>query len=142
MPLRDKLLSSINSWWVALVLAMYPMSVLAADSIFAPTFGFTPIQAGYVIFMAFWGGLAAFTQELAQNTIGPRWKLVLLADMLNATLAAFLVFLACVHVSVAPALTAIFYTLAGYGGSHFMKWAYKKFTRGADVYIDSKGDLG
>lgn len=141
MPLRDKLLGSINNWWVALVLAAYPMSVMAAESIFAPTFGFTPIQAGYVIFMAFWGGLAAFTQQLAQNTVGARWKVILFSDMINATLAAFLVFLACVHWGVSPALSAIFYTLAGYGGSHFMKWAYKKWIKGVDALVDSKGSL-
>lgn len=102
----------------------FPACVYAAE--YATPLDIPLIKYGYVLLMGLWGALAALLQRLAKGE-EPRWKIVIARDITNATLAAVLVFLLCEHFSVPPALGAVGYTLAGYGGARFMEFAYLKF---------------
>lgn len=102
----------------------FPACVYAAG--FATPLDIPLIKYGYVLLMGLWGALAALLQRLAKGE-EPRWKIVIARDITNATLAAILVFLLCEHFSVPPALGAVAYTLAGYGGARFMEFMYVRF---------------
>lgn len=80
----------------------------------------------YIVVMSSWGALAALFQRFAEGKVY-RWQFVVARDITNATLAALLVFLVCHYKDVSPPLTAVFSTLAAYGGARFMEAIYLKF---------------
>jgi hypothetical protein len=84
----------------------------------------------YVCWMATWGSFAAFLQKYASGEIGKDWANLAVhavKDIVNANLAAILVFWTCRHFGAPAALEAISYTLAGYGGARTMEYLYKKW---------------
>ncbi len=109
-----------------LVIAVYPTTVLAADIVLGEL-TIPLIKFGYVLMMALWGALAALLQRFARGEEIATWKIVAMRDLTNASLASILTFLACEQFKVPPALAAIAYTLAGYGGARFMEFIYRRF---------------
>jgi hypothetical protein len=108
-----------------IVLLGYVPSVLAAD--YMGPLDIPLLKYLYVGVMATWGSLASLLQKFAKGQDMKTWKLTAATDIVNANLAAMLVFLACEHYKVPVALEAICYTLGGYGGARSMEALYKKF---------------
>lgn len=116
----------LGAW---LLLLGYPPSVLAAEIMLGPL-DIPMVKYMYVVWMASWGSCAAFLQKVATGTIDKNWKNIFLHasnDIINANLAAVLVFMACQHYGVPKPLEAISYTLAGYGGATMMAFMYRKW---------------
>jgi uncharacterized membrane protein len=110
---------------------LYSMSVWAADDMLT-AFEIPLAKFGYVLLMAFWGGLASVLQRFAKEGF-PTGKtgVVIASDMVNATLASIIVFLVCETWAVRPALEAVACSLAGFGGSRFMTAIYLRFEKRA-----------
>jgi hypothetical protein len=114
---------------VALLLIVgYIPSVMAAEIMMGPL-DIPLVKYGYVAIMATWGSVASLLQKFARgeqlSTGG--WRLMSANHILNANLAATLVFLLCEHFKVPLPLEAIAFTLGGYGGAKTMDSLYKRF---------------
>lgn len=108
-----------------IVVIGYAPSVFAAESILGPLD--IPLATyGYVALMGTWGSVASLLQKFAKGLPQGRWHLTALSDIINANLAAILIFLVCEHYKVPKALEAIAFTLAGYGGARSMEWLYNR----------------
>lgn len=119
---------------------LYPASVYAADELSA--FEIPLAKFGYILLMASWGALASILQRFAKEEFpAGKAKVVIASDMVNACLAATLVFLFCETWGVRPAMEAIACSLAGFGGSRFMTAIYLRFEkRAANTVLPQNGE--
>lgn len=119
-----------------LLVYLYPMSVFAADGLSA--FEIPLAKFGYILLMASWGALASILQRFAKEEFpAGKAKIVIASDMVNACLAATIVFLVCEVWGVRPALEAVACSLAGFGGSRFMTAIYLRFESRAAATVDT-----
>lgn len=136
MKSADRLWPFTNGAILALT-SLYSATVFAADE-FLTMFEIPLAKFGYVLLMASWGALASILQRFAKEEFPPgKAKIVVASDMVNACLAATLVFLTCEVWSVRPAVEAILCSLAGFGGSRFMTAIYLRFEKRAESAVDT-----
>lgn len=121
-----------------LLLIGFSTSVLASDLVLGPVV-VSPLKLLYVFLMGLWGALAALLQRLAKGVPERVWKVAALRDLVNATLASLMAFLVCEHFQVPPALEAVAFTLAGYGGARFMEFIYQRFIWKIKNVVESDG---
>lgn len=122
---------------VLLLIVGYAPSVFAAEVMMGPL-DIPLVKYGYVALMGTWGSVASLLQKFAKGTTKSNWRMTAATDIVNANLAAMLVFLACEHYKAPAALTAIAYTLGGYGGARTMEWLYKRFIGTGEALIDKQ----
>ena len=135
--LRDDSASAVRRGvfgWPTIVLYIlgYTPSLALAVEFMGPV-DIPLVRYGYVIFMAVWGALAAVLQQFAKGRELEYWRLVVLRDLVNATLAAVLVFWACEYSKIPPLVQALSFTLAGYGGARFMEVLYALFAMAVKI---------
>lgn len=123
--------SKISEVLLVLLLIGYPLTALAATT-FEQTTGLNFYQAVYAFIMGFWGAVASLSRKVAIGSPPYSWVKVIFADITNATLAATITYMACVHTKMPPPVMGIACALAGFGGIAFMDWAYKKFMAKVD----------
>lgn len=111
---------------LVLLLIGYPLTALAATT-FEQTTGLNFYQAVYAFIMGFWGAIASLSRKVAVGSPPYSWVQVIFADLTNATLAATITYMACVHTKMPPPVMGIACALSGFGGIAFMGWAYKKY---------------
>jgi hypothetical protein len=121
---------------VALFLCAYVPSVYAADVMLGPL-NIPMKDYGAVVLMGTWGSAAAMLQKFSKGR-DVNWKVTAVSDVVNANLAAMLMFLTCKHFEMPAAPTAIAYSLAGYGGARTLEWAYKRWIGAGDALLDKK----
>lgn len=138
LPLRIARSCTVNDAALFALLVGYSSSAVASEIVLG-TMVIPLVKMLYVFLMGLWGALAALLQRLAKGMENSFWKVAALRDLVNATLASLLAFLACQHFQVPPALEVICYTLAGYGGARFMEFIYQRFIWKIKNVVESSG---
>ena len=136
MKRDDPLWSCINKvspFALCVLCSLFSSAALASGGSLSTAFGIPIIQYGYVLLMASWGALASILQRFTTHIAGsiPEFWKVAISDYVNSILGAVIVFLACESIGVRPALEAIYFALAGFGGSRFMTAVYLRFESNA-----------
>lgn len=127
-----------SSFWVNSVtlFTLYWTPSVWASGFFLDSGDISWTKLLYVVFMSLWGALAALLQRFAKGQDLVRVKTVIARDIVNATLASFITFLICEHLNVPPALSAVAFTLSGYGGARFMEFIYQKYVGKISKSVD------